>query len=285
LWLRISITIAGGAAGVPNVLGVCSALRRVRLVANSGLEIFSVTGPGWFYMLQHFLESEYSPLTGQNVGNSAVANGTFNLDMVIPVCVSMLDFTGLVLVQNEQVLLTLEVDWEADTTVWAAGGATVTGTVTPEMEFFSVPLLPEDRPDLSVAHVILEDTRVIAGAGESIYEPLRTPTYLQLIHGSGFLAAGGADNFTATRLRIEQSNYLFDGDNQVHNMLWRAYHGYARPLGVFGYDWLASSGLGNYGGGRDRVNTSTITAFESTINFAAAGNLTTIRRMLIKLAS
>jgi hypothetical protein len=131
--------------------------------------------------------------------------------------------------------------------------------------------------------VILEEARAIPGAGQFIYEPLRRPTYLQLYHGSGFGVAG-ADNINAAQLRIEQSNYLFDGDLNAINVLWNYHHNYARIPGVFGYDWMASSGLGNYGGARDRVNTAQITSFESVFTALAAGNLTTVRRMLIDLA-
>jgi len=282
IYLFITATVAGVPAA-PNALGMCSAIRRVRLVANSGLELFSVSGPGWHYMLQHHLRSEYFPVTGQNDGNLAAADATtYNLSMVIPVAVSDMDFTGVVLTQSEQILVTLEIDWETDATV-TGGVATYTAQCVPYVEFYSIPADPADAPDLSRAHVILEETRTIAGAGEQVYEPLRRPTYLQLMHGSGFGTAG-ADNVDRVQLRIEQSNYLFDANLDLVNQLWWAQHGYARPAGVWAFDWMASSGLGNYGGARDRVNTSTITSFESVFNALGAGQLTTIRRMLIDLA-
>jgi hypothetical protein len=282
IYLKIN-ALGAGAVGAANPLGWSSAIRRVRLVANSGLELFSVTGPGYTYMLQHMLESQYAAATPQNDGALAVdVAAAKELDMVIPIAVSMMDFTGLVLVQSEQILVTLQIDWETDANVGGAGFS-YTATATPYVEFFSIPLDPADAPDLSRAHVILEESRAIGGAGQFIYEPLRRPTYLQLAHGSGFGVAG-ADNFTTARLRVEQSNYLFDGDVNALNMLWNFHHGYARVPGVWIYDWMASSGLGNYGGARDRVNTATITSFESEFNAVAAGTLTTIRRMLVDLA-
>lgn len=282
LWLRITATTAGVPAA-PNPLGASSIIRRVRLIANTGLELFSVSGPGYGYMLQHLLESEYFPITPQNQYNAAVADAqTYNLDMVIPVTVSMANFTGLVLLQSKQIQLTLAIDWETDANV-GGGVLTYTATATPYMRFFTIPSLPEDRPPLNRAHVILEEQRVVSGAGQLIYEPLQTPTYLQIAHGSGFGVAG-ADNFTTIQLRVEQSNYLFDGDLQAMDMLWRAYHNSARPAGVFAYDFMASSGMGNYGGARDRVRTANITSFESVLQMAGAGQLTTIRRMLIDVS-
>lgn len=280
IYLRITGNISGTLSN-PNPFGKSSIIRRVRLVANSGLELFSVSGPGWTYLLQHHLGAEYFPATSQNDGASAVATGAYNLDMVIPVAISDMDFTGLVLTQSEQILVTLEVDWEADSNV--ATGATVTGTCTPYVEFFSIPADPADAPDLSRAHVILEDAQTVAQAGEFVYEPLRRPTYLQLIHGLGF-GVSGADQVDRVQLRVEQSNYLVDADISLMNILWRAQHGYARPAGVWSYDLMASSGLGNYGGARDRINTSTITSFESVMNATNSGTLYTIRRMLVDLA-
>lgn len=281
IYLRINV-VGTGTPGTPNPLGIASVIRRVRVVANSGLELYSMSGPGYAYIGQHMLEGETYPVTSQNQGTSAVAAGTFNLDMVIPIAVSMMDFTGLVLVQSEQILVTVQVDWEADTVVGGTGW-TYTGTCTPYVEFFSVPLDPADAPPLNKAHVVLEEQRTVTGAGEYIYEPLRRPTYLQLAHGLGFGVAG-ADRITTARVRIEQSNYLFDGDINLINMLWRYQKGYARPNGVWLYDWMASSGLGNYGGARDRINTAAITSFESVFNATAAGQLYTIRRMLVDLA-
>lgn len=283
IWLYIAVTI-GGAGAVPNPLGVASVLRRIVLRANSGLELFSVSGPGFFWMLSDHLESEYHPILATSTADarSAVANGTYDLSLIVPVTVNMMDFTGLVLLQSKQIQLTLQIDWADEVTVNGAG-TTITGTATPYIEYFTVPNVPEDRPDLSKAHVILQDDRAIPGAGEFIYEPLVTPRYLQIIHGSGYGVAG-ADNADLVRLRVEQSNYLYDADLNFMSMEWEVFHRAARVPGVWAYDFMASSGLGTYGGARDLINTKQITSFESVINALGAGDLTTIRRMLINVS-
>ena len=281
IWLRISATISGTLTN-PNPLGVSSIIRRVSLRANSGLELFSVSGPGYAWLLQHHLESEYFPMTPQNQGRQAVTTGTFNLDMVVPVCVSMNDFTGLILLQSKQIAVTLQVDWATDTSV--ATGATVAATCIPYVEYYTVPPLPEDRPALNRAQLILQDDLTISGAGEHIYEPIVGPRYIQIIHGLNY-GVNGADDIDNARLRVEQSNYLFDVDIDYLNMEWRAFHNAPRPAGVWSYDFAASSGLGVYGGARDLVNTAQITSFESVFNALGSGsNLTTIRRMLVDVA-
>jgi len=277
IWIKIAVTIAGTDAANP--LGVSSVVRRLSLRANSGLELHSWSGPGYSWLLMDHLESEYYPVLLTNQGREAVSDDDFRIDMLVPVCVSLMDFTGLVLLQSKQISVTLQIDWETDVNVCGTG--TVDAVATPYVEYFTVPTLPEDRPNLGRAHLILQDDRTVAGAGEYVYEPIVTPRYLQIIHGLNYGVAG-ADDVTDIRLRVEQSNYIYDADIGLFDMEWAAFHGLARPAGVWSYDFMASSGLGNYGGARDLVNTGAITSFESVFQAGGVGdNLTTIRRMLI----
>jgi len=284
IWLKIAVNI-GGVGAVPNALGVASVIRRVVIRANSGLELFSVSGPGYFWLLSDHLESEYHPIlaTATADGRSAVVNGDYDLSMLIPITVSMMDFTGLVLLQSKQIQLPLQVDWADEVTVNGAG-TVIVAAATPYIEYFTVPTVPEDRPDLSRAHLILQDDRAVPGAGEFVYEPIVTPRYLQIIQGLNYGVAG-ADDVDFIRLRVEQSNYLYDAHIDLFDLEWEAFHRAARVPGVWAYDFMASSGLGTYGGARDLVNTAQITSFESVFNALGGGNnLTTIRRMLVDVS-
>jgi hypothetical protein len=281
IWLRVTATIAGPGA-VPNPFGVSSILRRVRLIANSGQEIYSVSGPGYAWLLQDHLESEYGPATPQNQGRVAVVNGTYNLDMLIPVSVNFMDFTGLLLVQSRQIIVTLQVDWETEVAVNGAG-TVITATATPYVEFYTLPASPEDAPDLTRAHVILQNDMAVPGAGEFVYQPIQTPVYLQLVHGLNYGVAG-ADDVDRVQLRVEQSNYIYDSWIDQLNMEWNTFHLGARPAGIWAFDFMASSGLGNYGGARDRLDTRSLTSFESVFNALGVGTvLTTIRRMIVDM--
>lgn len=283
IYLRINASVAGVPAA-PNPLGSPSIIRRVRVIANTGAVLHDYSGPQYFYGLRHLYESERTaPVTPQN-DIAAIADGqSYNLDMYIPICVSLMDFTGVIVTQSNEVLVTLQVEWETDANV-AGGVSVISATCTPYIEYFSVPRDPANMPRTDVLHYVLGESRTVAGAGELIFEPHTRVIYLQLAHLSGHAVAGGADNFDNIRLRVEQSNYLFDGDNQLMDLLWNLYHGYSRPPGVFAYDFMASSGLGNYGGARDRVNTMAVTSFESVLNMQGAGSLDTIRRFLSPLA-
>jgi len=279
LWLRINAT-ASGTITSPNPLGASSIIRRVRLSTNSGIDIFSVSGPGYAYLLDELLESEFHRGQSQNEGRTAVSAASFNLDMVIPVQVNLRDPIGLVMLQNEQLQVILTVDWEADANVGT--GATVTATCDPYLEYYTVPIDPEDYPPLNVIHQIQEDTMLVAGAGDTIYNVLRGATYLQMAHGLG-IGVSGADGFSRCVLRMNQSDTIYDVTPDFLTMQSRLLRGRARVPGTIPFDFMASSGLGTYGLPRDLINSALVTDFQSVITATGAGTLYTLRRMLLPL--
>jgi len=279
LWLRISGTVAGSLSA-PNALGMASVVRRVRLAANSGIDIFSVSGAGYHYLLREIIDVGYVDPFGQSNARSAVTATTFNLDMVIPIMLNLKDPLGLLMLQNEQTILTLTVEFEADATV--ATGATVMANVYPRMELFTVPPDKKDWPPLGTIHQILEDTQTVAAAGDFVYNVPRGNTVLQLAHGLG-IGASGADGFNLYRLRAQQSEYLYQAAPADLDMEQRFYRGRARPAGAILVDWLATSGLGVYGLTRDAFDTSKVTDFASIITASGAGTLYTVRRQLVGL--
>lgn len=280
---RIFLAIRGSIAGsltAPNALGMASILSRVRLTANSGVDMFNISGAGYHYILRELLESEYIDLFGQSNARSAVTATSFNLDMVIPMALNLRDMIGVIALQNEQTILSLAVDWLADASV--ATGATVTATITPYLELYTVPVDPADWPPFNVVHNILEDTQAVAATGDFVYNWPRGNTYLQIGHGLGFGAAG-ADSFNRFRIRVNQSDYLQDSDIPYLDMEHRFFRGRARPAGTVNVDFLASSGLGNYGLARDFYDSTKVTDLASVLTATAIGTLYTVRRQLVVL--
>lgn len=278
--LAIRGTIAGTLT-VPNALGLASALNRLRISANNGIDIFNCSGRMYHYGLRECLESEYGDPSGQSNARSAVATGVVNLDMIIPIALDMRDPIGLVSLQSDQLQLTMTMDWLADGSV--ATGATVALTATPYLELFTVPPQRQDNPDYSLFHVFLEDQQSVAGAGDFIYSPLRAGLYLQLIHLLGDGAAG-FDQFNAYKLRINQLNYLRSSDVKLLDLESRRMRMRPRVPGAIPLDFLASDGLGVYGSQRDAVNSLMLTNLESIITAAGGtypATLATGRRMLI----
>jgi hypothetical protein len=284
LLARIYLGIRGSVAGTlsaPNALGMASIVRRVRLQINSGVDLFSVSGAGYHYLLRGMSELG-SDETPQSNAKDAVTATTFNLDMVIPVQINQRDPVGLIMLQSEQTLVQLEVEFEADATV--ATGATVTATVTPYLEFFTVPVSRDDWPPLNVIHSILEETRAISAAGDAAYEWPRGNTYLQLVHGFG-IGATGADSWNRVRVRTNQSDVMYDLVPMALDME-RNFSGLmtTRELGAIPFDLVGSSGLGMYDKLRDTINSAMVTDLETVLTTTGAGTLYTVRRQLVKLA-
>lgn len=281
---RLFLAIRGSVSGtlsVPNALGMASIIRRVRLVANSGIDIFNMSGAGFHYLLREMLESEYIDGFGQSNARSAVTATTYNLDMVIPLSLNLRDAIGNIAAQNEQTLLTLYVDWEADANV--ATGATVTGTCTPIIEVYTVPPDMRDWPPFDMVHQILEDAQSVSGAGQQVYYWQRGNTYLQVCHGLG-IGASGADGFSRAQVRVNQSDYLDDLSVAALDIEARYLRGRARVAGTIPIDYIGSSGLGCYGTSRDVYDSAKVTDLASVITATGAGTLYTMRRQLVALS-
>jgi hypothetical protein len=283
LLASINLAIRGSVAGslsAPNALGFASILSRVRLTLNSGIDLINISGAGYHYLLREAIESEYIDPNGQSSARSAVTAVAFNLDMTLPVAINMRDPLGMVLLQNEQTLLTLNLDWLADASV--ATGATVTCTAIPYIELFTVPVDPADYPPLNIMQQILEDQQAISGAQDWVYSWPRGNTYLQVLHGVG-IGASGSDLFTRVQVRVNQSDYLQSTDIPYLDVEFRKLRGRARPAGGVFFDLLGTSGLGNYGLTRDVFNSGLVTDLASVITTTGAATAYNVRRQLVVL--
>src|SRR5579885_1225830 len=204
IWLAVRGTV-GGTVNAANALGYSSAINRFRLTANSSLDVYNVSGVGNSYLVSNTLESEYFNIQGQNQGTSEVVVGNFNLDTLIPCMINMRDPIGLLMLQNEQTVVTLVSDFNTPTNVGGSTATITALTVTPYLEVFTVPVSPQDWPPLNVVHQILEDTVPVAGSGDQTYYWPRGNTYLQVLHGAG-LGVAGADGCSKVQWRVNQSD-------------------------------------------------------------------------------
>lgn len=284
LYLSISITTAGTIT-TQNPLGAASAIKRIRVTTNSGLDLFNVSGVGNTYLLQNFQELEaINGRQPKNQGTSTLVTATsYNLDMVVPIMLNMHDLVGMVLLQNEQLQVLLSVEWESDVNVILTGGGTLTGTCNPSLEFFTVPVDKADYPPLNVIHQIIEDQIAIGAVGDYIYNLPRGNTYLQMLLGYGIAAAGGADNWNRLIMRINQSDILYDYNVGLIDQRVGYINNLTRALGTIPLDLLGSDGLGAYGTARDFINSALLTDFQLVLTTTATGNLFVIRRMLLPL--
>ncbi len=284
LLAMLILSISGSVAGTlsaPNALGMASIVKRVRLTANSGIDLINVSGAGYLYGVVEMLDLENSLVAAVTSARAAVTATTFDISMVFPIALNLRDALGMIMLQNEQTLLTLSVDFEADSVV--ATGATVTATARANLVVFTVPPKREDWPPLTLIHQILEDQAAVSAAGQYIYTLPRGGIYLQLFHGLG-IGVAGADGFDNYQFRVNQSEYLQSSNVGYLSLEHQMLHGRARPGGGIYVDFMGSSGLGNYGSARDWLNTALLTDVQSVINATGAGTLYTVRRQLVPMA-
>lgn len=284
IFLGISVVLAG-APGAANPLGVATAINNVRLKTNGGNDVFNASGVEYHYLIQQMLESSYFVAQGQNAGNSAVAAGTFNLDMYIPVQINLRDPVGLIMLQDQESIVTLDVDWAPAIVLDSGGVLTVTsGTCQVHMVYFDVPANPQDLPAFNTLHQILTDTRTLTGAIEHRVRIQTGGKYLQIAHGFG-IGVTPADSFSRFRTMVNQSIQLEEWSTVGLTQLHRYLYGRARPLGGIYVDYMGTSGLGNFGSVRDLLDSWNITQYEHLVTSTAAGSVTlfTARRQLMPL--
>jgi len=279
---RFFLAIRGSIAGTlsaPNAQGMASIVKTIRLQANAGTDVFSVSGPGYHWLLRDMFELG-NDILPQSTARNAVTATSFNLDVVIPLQINERDFVGLVNLQTEQTTMILSVTFEQDATV--ATGATVTATVTPYLSFFTVPSDAGAAPPDNVIHQIIEEQTPISATGQYPYSWLRGNVYLQMIHGFGF-GVSGADNFNRVQLRVNQTDFIFDADVNLLDMMRSSQSLSQRRAGVVPIDLIGQSGLGNYDKWRDAIPSGQVTDLASVFTFTSTGTLYSIRRMISPL--
>lgn len=282
LLARLYLLITGSIAGTltaPNALGMASVIRQVRLTANSGLDIFNVSGAGYHYLLRNQHCIYFDPFPGSNA-RSAVTAAAFDVSMLIECQVNQNDPIGLIMLQNERTQLTLQVQWETDANV--ATGATVTASCIPIMEYFAVPVDEADWPPITVAHAHIEEQVAVPASGDFTYYWPRGNTYLQMLHGFG-IGATPADNWSRVRIRQSQNTFLEDYTPGAASALYALNHPSARILGTIPIDFMGDDGLGAFGRPRDFINSAVLTDLATILTTTGSGTLYAVRRQIVQM--
>jgi hypothetical protein len=301
-----------------NAVGYSGLIRRIRVVGNNSQDIYNMSGPGYAFIFAPYLDApgtaallgsqtytQAASTSSTGIGarsstaKTAIATGTtVNFDMVIPIALNLRDDVGLFPLANEQTLVTFIVEWEADAVLaaaltWTSDGtqATAVPTLTLYEETFTIPPDPANRPPLDMVHRVIEEPVNISANGVFYYVWPRGSVVLQMLHGVqntaaiGFgITATNTEPFTRAQLRANQTTYVHDSGPDfldVQNNLTRLQ---TRNTGVVPFDYLGTSGLGNYDQLRDAINTRALTDLTSVLTVAStSGNSTiyNIRRELV----
>lgn len=286
--LRITV-VETGTPDAANALGICSAIRQVRLRTNGATDIYQGSGAGYVYGVNEIINTgkQVGMTTTQNQGASAVAAGTFELDMYLPVAMNWRDPIGIFLLQNREINVNLEIEWEADTVVTGGATATYTGTCTPIMEYYTVPDDPKlYQPYLAVVHQFTEESQVISGAGDFTYNPVTGQIYLNVLYGA-YWAQSAADSFSRIQEIVGASDRWEDLPsalvaNAFHSLEW----GRLRRAGSIFRSFMATAGLGNLSEtDRDMFDTLGITNFQHVLTMTGAGTVRIVKEQLVRVGS
>ena len=286
-------SVFSGTVGTVPALGFAAMVKRVRVKVNNIGDIINISGAGYHYLLRHYMGDYRDPVAHSNA-KVAVTATTGDVSMRLPIAFNVRDPLGLLLLQNDQTLCTLEIEWETDANLTSSGTVGAV-TVTPAVYFYTVPQREEDRPNISYIHQILEDQVAVSGAGDFPYDVPRGGVVTHLLFGCG-IAAAGADSWTNATLKLQQSYTKFDLTPALANIEFSSTHGFLgtptgattlpfaqRPLGLIPFDLVGSSGLGVFGKMRDVIDSRAVTAFRATISVSGSLTLYALRRQIAQL--
>lgn len=275
----VSDTLTSG----PNAFGQSAIIQRMRLQSSGSVDLFNISGPGYFHLLKPVLDMAGNSIPYSTALSAIASSTTMKLDFMVPVEVNFRDQVGFFTMQNRETLVTFKLDYETDAVI-ATGGITWTtrATLILYMELFTVPDDMANFPILGTIHSIIEDRSTVSASGAfSYYWPLGN-TVIQMIHGAGF-AASGADSWTRYQLRVNQSDYLFDVDTTFMDIYHGTHRLLTRALGVIPIDLIGQSGLGTYDVPRDVINTANATDIASIVTTTGALTLYSVRREIVPL--
>jgi hypothetical protein len=297
-------------------------IRRVAMEVNNGFSPFILSGRElYWYNLVRAMDNNLNPVypvvatTLATCNRSraiqeieaAAAPGADNIVKFVvdlPVTLNDRDPVGLLLLQNEETVVTVTVDFDGMATLApAVAGFTFALSnivVTPIIETFSVPAVAEARPDLSMLKLVHSTRQNIAGAGPITLSLPVGNTYRKLIlYLESAVPAGFTDGafagdfelvFNQADIPYRINPHLLAAINQeqfgalpISDAAATAGQvAGALPQGLYAFDF-SYQGLSGYGGSRDFVDTERLTEFWFRFTAPAAGTVTAVYETLSRL--
>jgi hypothetical protein len=311
----MTITLGGGTAAL-GAEAPWSLFTRIRLLANGNTALFDCSGYGAL-ISELFGAYGYSGIGGRPripdtatvpgptatafsaanfaAGVSAGAN-TWAFGFEIPLGLSddWRDPIGLVLAAAPDTVLQVDVTFGSTlysttaarttpVTVTGAATAALTGTVTPFVEFFTIPRSQADYPDLTRIHTWSEvGPQVIAANGDQDVVLQRGNTLMRIIHGVYTNSAADGTNVASRQLRFNQNEIPYQTSRQLDAYIQRERMVRDLPDGWYAWD------LWNTGGPRDAVNTLSLNEITSRLSISGAtiagtSDIRTLTEQLIQL--
>lgn len=295
--------------------GPWSLISRIRLTANGNTALFDTSGYGamvaslfsafgWsgFGSRPVIPDSATVPgpaATAFSAANFAagVAQGanawTFALEIPLMLANDWRDPIGLVLAAAPDTQLQLEVTWTAavtptavsrsSPTFHAANTGSFVGTLTPVVEFFTIPASPADYPDLRRIHTWSESgPQAIVANGDQDVILQRGNTLMRVAHLVWTNSAADGTNVASRQLRFNSNEIPYQVSRQLDAVIQRKRYVRDLPDGAYLWD------LWNTGTPRDAINTLNLNDITSRLTLAGAtiagvSDIRTLTEQLINL--
>lgn len=312
----LTVTLGGGTA-VIGAEAPWSLLTRLRLTANGNTALYDMSGWGAL-VSQLFTAYGYGGISGRpRVPDSATVPGptatvtsalnygagvnagantwAFGYEIPLGLADDWRDPVGLVLAAAPDTVLQIEATFGATLysltaarttpiTVTGAATATLTGTLTPYVEFFTIPRSEADYPDLTRIHTWQEiGPQAIAGNGDQSVVIPRGNTVARIIHDVWTNSAADATNVTGIQVKFNQNEIPYNISRQALAWLTRERMVRDLPDGLYVLDWWNSDSP------RDAVNTLNLNELTTVLGLSGAtiagtSDIRTFIEQIIKLS-
>jgi len=301
LYLEVTATLnaihATETSYAPAPFAPFSLIDHIKVSLNNGWHPVDLSGQALYFW--NLINSDAVQLARAASGRGPVVQGVtssvagtdnqIKFLVEIPFMLNERDVIGLLMLQNQQTLVSINVDF-ADAAALNDGTAGFTYAlsnivITPMITTFSLPSDQSYWPDVSIIKITEEWLHDIAGAGnQSIKLPCGN-MYRKLLVFIEDAAGGEADTDISGNLSLVlNSNDVF---REVKPTILAAEnfkeYGGALPQGLYVFDF-SDQGQPNYGGSRDYIDTEKLTAFDLRFTAAGAGKVTIVGEQLARLS-
>lgn len=252
-------------------------LRRVRMTLNNSFNPYNISGAmlAQYNKINKITHSTVDNFSLDVLGNVVSSGGTSNsLSFVIelPITLNERDPYGLLMLQNEQTLATLNLDTSTLASIMTDTDITLADMsieITPVIESFSIPQRPDSVPDFSLIKLVNEQSEMIVGTDEmTVMVPIGNTyrkIWLYLASDANFTPISHA-KIKEFHLILNQADYpIVIPADYVAYQNKKNYDG-ALGVGTYCFDF-SEQGLANLGGSRDYLDTERLTRLELKIVF------------------
>ena len=277
-------------------------VRKINIDLNNGFSPFSLSGEelAMYNMIglhpslvtpQAENESGYTycptKLTATSEGWDNYIAFTFEL----PITLNPRDPIGLILSQNEQTVITVNIDTANGGEIFGnPSGFTIelkSMTVEACVESFSIPANANALPDLSVLKLVNGRNDSMPTAGQQVIKLSTGTIYRKLIFR--VLDENGEpveDDFITSDISLvfNQADTNYSVSASMLRVINEKMLGFALPKGMFVFDFSNSGGFSNLGGSRDYIDSANLTEFWLRFNTTGKGKVEMVTETLSRLA-